>query len=319
MSKKPLTEYLWDLWCIVSIVGIWPRFVEPTLLSVTKKSYPIRNLSSALNGLKIVHLSDLHLNDQTPDRFIDKLIRKVNALSPDIIVFTGDFLCYASMKHRERLKQILCSFKAPYGCYATLGNHDYAAFVSINSKGEYDTVCHESPTIVRGLKRLCTTVHLQRRSTPRAQAIPLNQELVELFQETPFKLLHNDNALLTILGAQLNLCGLGEYSLGRCLPEEAFKDYNSEAPGIVLSHNPDSISLLKDHPGELILSGHTHGGQINLPWLWKKFTLMENPSLKRGLVEVQGKQLYINRGLGSVMRFRWFARPEILQLTLVRS
>ena len=64
------------------------------------------------------------------------------------------------------------------------------------------------------------------------------------------------------------------------------------------------------------MCGHTHGGQVNLPWFWKKFTLMENPQLKRGLVRMLDKWIYINRGVGSIMQFRWFAKPEILLLTL---
>ncbi len=318
-KSKPFSDCLWDLWCLFSGIGIWPRFIEPNLLSVSKGFLSIPDLPLPLEGLNIVHISDLHLDDKMPYSFTKKLIQKVKALSPDLIVFTGDFLCYAELKDKVRLKSILCSFHALYGCYAILGNHDYAQFVSLNSQGEYDVVKHSSPTIVRGFKRMFSKIQLKGRSTPQAQAIGMNQELLKLLDETPFKLLHNECVTLTVKGENLNLCGLGEYSLGRCLPEKAFQNYQKEIPGIILSHNPDSISLLKNYPGSVILSGHTHGGQINLPWIWKKFTLLENPQLKRGLIRMHQKQIYVNRGLGSVLRFRWFALPEITQHTLKRA
>lgn len=319
MKKKTFSEILWDLWCIFSIVGIWPRFIEPNTLSISKHRLPLSELPPCLEGLKIVQFSDLHLNERMPAAFTNKLIRKIQALSPDIIVFTGDFLCYSELKDKNRLKSLLSSLTAPYGCYAVLGNHDYEQFVSINEKGEYDLVNHASPTIVRGFKRLFSQIKLKGQSTPAAKTIGMHKELLELVAATPFRILHNQSTLLSIKGEGLNLCGLGEYSLGRCRPEEAFKDYQDQFPGIILSHNPDSLVLLKKFPGSIILSGHTHGGQINLPWMWKRFTLLENPRLKRGLVQIHHKLLYINRGLGSVLRFRWFALPEITQFTLVKN
>src|ERR1700722_3315000 len=102
---------------------------------------------------------------------------------------------------------------------------------------------------------------------------------------------------------------------GRFKPDLAFKDYNPAYTGIVLAHNPDCGPELKNYPGDVILSGHTHGGQINLPWLWKRFTLMKNMQYKRGLWKIGNKFMYVNRGIGSVMKFRWFAIPEILLLT----
>ena len=107
--------------------------------------------------------------------------------------------------------------------------------------------------------------------------------------------------------------------LGRFHPEVAFQSYDSDFPGIILTHNPDSISLLQGYPGEVVLCGHTHGGQVNLPGLSEKFTLLENQKLKKGFWKVGDKLVYINRGLGSVMNFRWFSRPELSLFTLRRG
>ncbi len=311
-----LSDFLWDLWCVASIIGIWPRFIEPNLLHTTKLNLKIPKLPQALHGIKILQFSDLHLNSNVSDFFLRKLVQKIKKLSPDLIVFTGDFLCYSQMKDKIRLQQLLNSLEAPCGCFAILGNHDYEKSVSINPQGDYDIISKKRSMIKEGFSRLFTTVKLTKVVSPAAKSVGLHQELLDLLQQTPFKLLHNNTAVVPIKGSYLNLCGLGEYICGRCQPEIAFTHYDRRYPGIVLAHNPDSIPLLESFPGDIILCGHTHGGQINIPWMWKKFTLLENMNFKNGLHKVGTKWVYINRGIGSVMPFRWFARPEILLLSL---
>jgi uncharacterized protein len=309
-------NFLWDLWCFISLIGIWPRWIEPNLLKVTQKKVSLPNLPLSLNELKIIQISDLHLNPGLSPRFLTKLLKKIHQLQPDLIVFTGDFLCYSQLGDKQRLKDILCAMKAPYGCYAILGNHDYAKFVSINSEGDYDIVTKSNSSIVTGFQRLVANPCLTKRLTKKAQNVPVHSELIQLLKETPFKLLHNENLLLPIKNSFINLCGLGEYSMGHCQPVQAFKNYHSAYPGIILTHNPDAIPLLESYPGEITLCGHTHGYQINLPGMRKRFTLLENEKYARGIIEEKGKWIYVNRGLGGVLKFRWFSTPEILLLTL---
>jgi predicted MPP superfamily phosphohydrolase len=309
-------DNLWDLWCAVSIVGIWPRFIEPWVLTVTRKTVPIDQLPHDLIGLKVLQISDLHLHPAVPQQFLDRIAQRVSSLSPDIIVFTGDFLCYSKLQEKDRLRDFLCKFNAPYGCFAILGNHDYAEPVSINDKGEYDIVINDKPLILRGLAQLCKTTKLAGKTTERARGIGLHQELIELIQSTPFKLLNNSNQIIKIGSSGLNICGLGEYSLGKADIETAFSEYDNTFPGLILVHNPDAFPLLANKPGDVVLCGHTHGGQVNLPWFWRKLTLLEDISLKHGLLKRDGKWLYINRGVGSVMPFRWFAPPELTLITL---
>lgn len=317
--KYHLSDLLWDAWCIGSVVGIWPRFIEPNRLSTSKIKLPIKGLPPPLSGLKILQLSDLHFSTRVSNYYLNKLKQQICSLQPDLIVFTGDILCYSRLDDPLRLKGFLKALKAPFGCFAVFGNHDYEQTVSINGKGEYDVVENSTSLIGKGFSRLFTNTRLTGTSTSAARAVKTNRELEELLKETPLQVLHNASCLLPIKGSYLNVCGLGEYTLGQCLPEVAFKNYNDNFPGVVLAHNPDSAPLLAHYPGNLILSGHTHGGQINLPWLWKKFTLLENMQYLKGLFCIDDKWLYVNRGCGSVMQFRWFAVPEIALFTLVKG
>lgn len=318
-TSQHFTDFLWNLWCVISIVGIWPRFIEPNLLLTTPLTLPIQKLPADLEGLKILQFSDLHISPSTTDFFIQSLIRKIKSLKPDLIVFTGDFLCYSKFGDKEKLRYLLTALSAPYGCYAVLGNHDYAKTISINSEGEYDIQENTSSLISKGFARLTAKTVLKKRTTERAKAVEPHAELISLIQETPFLLLNNETHFVSIKDSGLNISGLGEYTLGRCQPELAFRNYDYNYPGITLLHNPDAFPLLNAYPSDIVLSGHTHGGQVNLPWLWKKFTLLENMKYKKGLFHVGNKWLYVSRGVGSVMPFRWFAPPEIVTITLERA
>jgi len=315
-TSSTSNSFLWDLFCIGSIVGIWPRYIEPSLIRTTRLQINTPELPGGLDGFKILQISDLHLNQNLSDRYLDRVVKKAEKLSPDLIVMTGDFLCYSYLADPERLEKLLNRFKAPYGCYAVLGNHDYAECVSINEHGDYDAMPPPSSSLNRAFLRLTKNVTLTKVITERAKKIALHPSLIALLEKTPFKLLHNATETITVKDTKLNICGLGEHSLDRVNPKEAFKNYDKKYPGIILLHNPDGITKLHGYPGEIILSGHTHGGQVNLPWFWKKFTLLENMDLKRGLVHKDNKWIYINRGIGSILPFRWFAIPEILLLTL---
>lgn len=314
-----LSNTLWDLWCIVSIIGIWPRYIEPQIITTTLLPLPIPDLHPDLSGLKILQFSDLHFQHKTKNTFLKKLSKKILNLKPDIIVFTGDFLCSSQLLEKERLLSFLNSLNAPYGCYAILGNHDYQKYVSIAPNGDYDILDDKAITMRKGWTRLLNTITLTKKTTARAQEVDLNQDLINLLNKTPFKLLHNETTQIPIKNTFLNICGVGEHVLNRCQPNIAFKNYAKEFPGIILAHNPDCTPSLINKPGDIILSGHTHGAQINLPWMWKKFTLMENQSLKRGLQRVHNKKVYINRGIGAIMPFRWFSVPELTLITLEPS
>jgi len=320
-TKKNLftAERLWDIWCIASVIGLWPRYIEPNLLPVSRLRIPITNLPSALSGLRIIHISDLHLNKGTTKYFLHKLKRKIIEELPDLIVFTGDFLCFSQLQNKTRLKKFLNELPtAPYGNYAILGNHDYQSFVSIDANGDYaiqEQNTAESP-IIKGFKRLFSKITISGKIKKGISCIPMKHELVEILQESCFQLLHNETHTLKIEGVPFNITGLGEHMMDRCKPDQAFKNYNQDGPGLILVHNPDAIPSLLDKPGHLILSGHTHGGQINLPFIWRKFVLLENMRYVKGLFEEKQKKIYITRGLGGVLNFRWFCPPELVSITL---
>ncbi len=318
-NSQKFIERLWDLWCIVSLVGIWPRFVEPRLLISSHTTIPISDLPKELEGLKIVHISDLHYTEEMSEYFLERIAKKITTINPDLIVFTGDLITYSQLTQFEALKSFLKKLHAPLGCFAILGNHDYADYVSLGNDGRFRKIESHLPVLMRGFSRLFSTENTKEEGAIVRYPVPQIDELSKLYEETGFHLLHNETVQIGKKNARLNISGLGDYMTGNCMPQDAFKNYSYTCPGIVLSHNPDSYDLLENYPGDLLLFGHTHGGQVNLPYIWKKVTPLKNKIFKSGLFHIDNRYLYVNRGLGATFPFRWFAPPELAIFELVKQ
>lgn len=318
-SRAKLGGRLWDFLCVLSGIGIWPRFIEPNLVCVTHLDMPLAGLPADLDGLRIAQLSDLHLNSEVSDAFLDRIVAKVANWNPDLVVFTGDFLCYSEVTDADRLKQFLQRFQARLGCYCIYGNHDYTSYVAVNGRGEYDVVEHVPMEITKGLRRIVRGQPVHGVWTKRLDGIKPQEQLATLLEETPFIALENETVQVQVGNAMLNICGVGEYIAHRFDPTRAFENYDTRYPGIVLAHNPDCIPHLMAYPGQFILCGHVHGGQLNLPWLRERFVVLEHPEYISGLFQLKDRCAYVNRGLGGAFRFRFFAPPELTFFTLRRQ
>lgn len=302
-----------------SLMALWARFIEARLLSTSTWRVSVARLPARLAPLKIVHLSDIHCCNHTSAPFFQRTLRKVKALDPDLIVLTGDCCSYGKLTHPELLDGFLASLSALCPCIAVLGNHDYSAYVSSNEKGEYDVLEQRKSIVKDSLKRLMFPSKLKKVVTARARQVVPNEGLCRLFDKNSVTMLHNRCVQLSIRGARLNVCGLGDYMTGSCLPDVAFADYAHELPGVILSHNPDTIHALKDFPGDVVLCGHTHGGQVNIPWARTRTSQLEDLRFYHGCFQEHGKTLIVNRGLGSPVPLRIFAPPEIGLIVLEPS
>jgi predicted MPP superfamily phosphohydrolase len=322
-SAEKLIEQLWDAWCIASIIGIWPRFIEPNWLTTRRIALPISTLPAELDGIKVLHFSDLHFSERSSEHFLKKVAQEIQKEAADLILFTGDLLSYGRMYEKEKLVAFLTSLQEPHapplGAFAILGNHDYAEYVSQTADGKIRKVSQKLPTLLRGFARLFS---VQDTSCLAPEVVDPVEELAsvqEVYRQAGFYLLNNETVQVGTRFSKINITGLGCHMANHCLPQEAFQRYLPQTAGIVLSHNPDSFPLIQPFPGNLFLFGHTHGGLVNLPYIWKKVTYLKNQQLKQGLFRINDKFLYVNRGIGAPFPFRWFASPEITVFTLVRE
>jgi len=297
---------LWDWFCIASVVGIWPRWIEPNLLRRRRYTLPF----PIEKRIKIAHLSDLHFANCSRSH-LDQIVGAVEAMEPDLILFTGDFLCFGQLDEPEPLSRFLSRLCAPLGCFASPGNHDYAAYASRTEEGLFEIDQPRGSAVKEALKLL-------RQRPPSGQPTvgssarqtPLHPQLVELLGSSPFQMLNNQSIELP----GLNLVGLGDLWMGQMEIDRAYSSCNPDLPTLTLSHNPESYEQLRHLPTQLILSGHTHGAQIHLPWIGMRLAALSDPKYRRGWVD---GRLYISSGLGAAEPFRLFSPPEVAQITLI--
>ncbi len=262
--------------------GVYGVRFEPHWLEVTRRELPVAGLPGTLRGATLVQLSDLHVGGWMDDGYIVSVLERVRRLAPDFIVHTGDFVTQRlGGPFLERLSRVMRH--APRGRLGTLGilgNHDYGG----------GWLAAEYPA-------------------ERAAAVCAH---VEAAGVTMLR-----NAHLTLAG--LTWVGIDDLWSGRLDLARALDGVPPEAPAIHLCHNPDGADL----PGwegrrGWILSGHTHGGQVRLPFLPPLVLNVRNRRYVAGAFDLRdGRRLYVSRGVGYVTPIRIGVRPEVAVFTLV--
>lgn len=313
-------DILFDFLCVASFFGIWPRFIEPKLLNIQKLDLKIKNLHPGLEGLRALHYSDIHFSASSSPYLLNKVLRVFNEFQPHLCLFTGDLITHSNFEDpKNQLRDFLLQLQPPLGSFFVLGNHDYEKYATLCESGYVDVLEEKKSYLLRVFKRFFFEKRPFWGIQERLSLIEENYKLSKLLKETGHVLLHNESRQVKRKGASLNIVGLGDLWLRRFLPEKAFANYDSDWPGIVLSHNPDTFVELCKWPGDLVLSGHTHGGQVNLPFISKRLIFQEHMEYIRGYYERGDKRLYVSPGLSSPKPFRLFCPPEILLVSLSKS
>jgi predicted MPP superfamily phosphohydrolase len=145
-------------------------------------------------------------------------------------------------------------------------------------------------------------------------------DLERLLREAGIRLLENRDTLLDLPAGRILIGGLGDIWAARCDPEPIRADYDtSTAPlKILLTHNPDSKAQAADIRWDLLLAGHTHGGQLALPFVGTPFAPVKDKRFVNGLYPYEGRLLHISPGVGNLHGMRFNCRPEISVLDLSR-
>ncbi len=250
---------------------------------VTRLNLSFPDLPPGLDGLRLVQLSDLHVGPMLGPPTVARWRRLTDREQPDLLLVTGDFVDSLPGEVAPFL-EAFGHFPAPLGCFAILGNHDYF-------------------------------------TDPR----PIWQGL----EAAGFRCLENAHALVTRNGATLAVVGISDPMApnGRFRgirfgdgprPDVAIQGIPDDAWRLCLSHRPSNWDLAVRTGARLTLSGHTHGGQVNLiPGV--SSARMMGP-YTRGLFEENGFKLYVSRGLGVVgIPMRLGASPELVVITLRRG
>jgi predicted MPP superfamily phosphohydrolase len=264
----------------VASVGYYAGTIEPFWLDVHEQTLRLDTWPAALHGIRITHLTDLHLDRHFPIAFANEIARRVREeIKPDLVAFTGDLTT-----HNPDLIEAGARWLSSFGCptFVCLGNHDYATGLSVRVGDGTDL----ADSLTNWLGKLNSSV----------------------------KLLRNANAPLEFNNSRLHVAGVEDFYTGLTDPKLATAGLPDNAPVLMLNHNPDAAALVDPSINKgLILSGHTHGGQLCLPFLGPVMVNIRDKEKANGLFKLPaGSSLYVSRGCGYLLHARFLCRPEII-------
>lgn len=261
----------------------WAKRVEPGWIETTRLDIALRHLPREFDGFQIAQISDLHIENGTMKERFPAVCDYVSGLGADCIVVTGDFITIATPWTQGYFIETLPRLRAREGVFGVRGNHDVVGVTSPIPSHSCDM---RLAMKAGGVRELFNSVHTFERA-----------------------------------GAKLHLAGVDD-------PWQGSPDFLGVAaripPGeaaILLAHEPDSAFFYAEgeHFG-LMLSGHSHGGQVCLPGGFPVHVPPMSECFPRGLYQTQGMWHYTNRGLGTVgPALRFCSRPEISVFTLRAS
>ncbi|WP_106766853.1 metallophosphoesterase [Paenibacillus faecalis] len=143
--------------------------------------------------------------------------------------------------------------------------------------------------------------------------------LVQLQQKAGFTVLRNEHVMLRRNGGSMAVAGLDDQLLGFPDLDKALKGVPENTYTLLMMHEPDYADWVIRHHVDLQLSGHSHGGQVRLPWIGEVITPPGSKNYIKGLYRIEGSRLllYVNRGIGTTgLPFRFLCKPELTMLTL---
>ena len=269
---------------VVLMVGIYGVIIEPEIIRIREYIIDVKDLPEEFEGLTIVHVSDTHYGPYVSRRFLKRMSRKANALNPDVVILTGDYVHRTPLSIESGIG-ILGTLESRYGSVAVLGNHEHWEGVDRC----IEAFRHINIPLVDNTRLFLTPAGFSDIEQP---------------------------------GQSICFAGVGDLWEDEVLFNEALEGVSGTTPRIVLSHNPDTAEEAPaDLRIDLMCSGHTHGGQVRFPITKISFSPTRfRLKYSGGLYTGGDFPVVISRGIGLAgLPVRFLVPPELCLITLRRK
>jgi predicted MPP superfamily phosphohydrolase len=248
-------------------------------LETAHYAYESSDVPAAFDGLRIAFVSDIHRGPFYSEAQVGQVVDRVNALHTDLVLLGGDYV-YAGTKYEASSFSQLSRLRAPLGCFAVLGNHDY---------GRPDS------------------------------AAPGPGNAIEAAAAVGIPLLRNEGIWLERGGGRIRLGGVADYEAGTSELGPIAAGTKKSDFVLLVSHNPDFSEDLPKDEVDLVLSGHTHGGQATLFGTWALHVSSKyGQKYRTGIVRNDLTTVIVSSGIGTStpLPIRLYAPAQIVVITL---
>ena len=262
--------------------------VTPVALRRTMIDVPVADLSPAFDGYTIAALSDLHYGGTpVPARLINRAVHLANEVQPNLVVLLGDYALSHSFV--RGISRVLYEWALPRMTDSLRALHPPDGVLAILGNHDYD---YDAAKVSAWLR------------------------------STGARVLVNECVVIEKGDARLGIGGVDDFTHGEIDPHGGCASLAPNVPRIVLSHNPDGVLQLSPTARvDLVLAGHTHGGQLVLPWLGApaRHCTVCDASSASGWVARAPVRLYVTTGVGVLLPLRINCPAEVLIVRLVRA
>lgn len=274
IKKIEYKKYLYILLFILLLlfIALYSRYVSTSGLVVNEIKITDSSLSDSFHGFKIVHLSDILYGGTIKSDDFLDIVEEINLLKPDILVITGDLLDVENDFDDSELIEMLSLIDVTIGKYAISGDND------LGDRWEY--IISSS-----GFVNLNNTIDI---------------------------IYNGSNSYITISGLSSNLYGNSDIDGKMSNSYDFLNNENSSVYNILIMHEPDYIDDIDYSNYDLVLAGHSLGGQIKLPFIGGLLYPSGAKNYTDTYYDLGNTDFYISSGLGTdIVDFRLFNRPSL--------
>lgn len=275
-EKRPLISKLLFLFLVIALIYIYARYIGTTGLKIKEYNIINENIPSSFDGFSIVQFSDLEIGSTFFIDDLDNLVKNINDLKPDIVVFTGDIVSNSyslNSKEEKTLIEKLSSIDPLIGKYSVRGDDDCKSDL-------YERVTSES-----GFKDITNSYEL---------------------------IYYKGLVPIVLYGLDSLNAGSQNFDSTFAYPSEDEDTTYMATYRILLAHEPDTADLVSKYNISLMLSGHSHNSELNIPYIRDYYHIPGATKYYSDKYDINGMELYVSGGLGtSKYKVRLFSKPSI--------